>query len=83
MSKTYYVITFKENGVEHFFATEKVTMYKGYTDDILIASKYEKIKDAKTHITCMKEEDKYGGTNRSDYHIVEYTITATAGNVVL
>lgn len=83
MNKTYYVITFKVNGKEYFFATAKVTSYRCYTDDIFIASKYEKIKDAKTQITCMKEEDKYGGTNRSDYHIVEYTMTATAGNVVL
>ena len=83
MNKTYYVITFKVNGTEYFFATAKVTMYKGYTDDIFIASKYEKEKDAKAQITNMQEEDKYRTTNRSDYHIVEYTFTATAGQVVL
>ena len=83
MNKTYYVITFKENGVEHFFATAKVTMYKGYTDDIFIASRYEKVKDAKAQITNMKNEDKFRTTNRSDYHIVEYTFTATAGQVIV
>jgi len=83
MNKTYYVITFKVNGVEHFFATAKETMYKGYTDDIFVASKYEKEKDAKTQITNMIKEDKYRTTNRSDYHIMEYTFTATAGQVVL
>ena len=83
MNKTYYVITFKINGKEHFFGTVKETMYKGYTDDIFVASKYEKEKDAKTQITNLKTEDKYCTTNRSDYHIVEYTFTATAGQVVL
>ena len=83
MNKTYYVITFKVNGKEHFFATAKVTMYKGYTDDIFVASKYEKEKDAKTQITNLKSEDKCCTTKRSDYHIVEYTFTATAGQVVL
>lgn len=83
MNKTYFVITFKVNGVEHFFATAKVTMYKGYTDDIFIASKYEKEKDAKAQISNMVKEDKYCTTNRSDYHIVEYTFTATAGKVVV
>ena len=83
MNKTYYVITFKVNGVEHFFATAKETMYKCYTDDIFVASKYEKEKDAKSQITNMIKEDKYRTTNRSDYHIMEYTFTATAGQVVL
>lgn len=83
MNKTYFVITFKINGKEHFFAPAKETMYKGYTDDIFVASKYEKEKDAKSQITNMKKEDKYCSTKRSDYHIVEYTFTATAGQTVL
>ena len=83
MNKTYFVITFKVNGKEHFFATAKDTMYKSYTDDIFVASKYEKEKDAKSQITNLKKEDKYCSTKRSDYHIVEYTFTATAGQVVL
>lgn len=82
MNKTYYVVTFKVNGKEYFFAPAKVTSYRCYTDDIFVASKYEKIKDAKTQITCMKEEDKFRVTNRSDYHIMEYTMTATAGQVI-
>jgi len=83
MNKTYFIITFKINGKEHFFAPAKVTMYKGYTDDIFVASKYEKEKDAKSQITNMIKEDKYCSTKRKDYHIVEYTFTATAGQVVL
>ena len=83
MNKTYYVITFKRNGKEYFFGTAKETMYKGYTDDIFVASWFEKEKDAKAQITSMKKEDKFCTTKRSDYHIVEYTFTATAGQVVL
>ena len=83
MNKTYFIITFQVNGTAYYFAPAKVTMYKCNTDDIFIASKYENLKDAKAQITNMKNEDKYCTTNRSDYHIVEYTFTATAGQTVM
>ena len=83
MNKTYYVITFKVNGKDYFFGKTTVTMYKGYTDDIFVASWFESEKVAKAQITSLKKEDKYCTTNRSDYHIVEYTFTATPGQVVL
>ena len=83
MNRTYFIITFQVNGTAYYFAPAKVTMYKCYTDDIFIASKYENLKDAKAQITNMKNEDKYCTTHRSDYHIVEYTFTAAAGQVIV